>query len=352
MAHHPTTVCAAIRGRCRVLVAACVAAGGVSLAAWVGPLHATGASSSVAIGQEGIPGFGHVFLIVGENTSASQISAKTAPYLTNSIKPHAAWLTRYYAVAERSLGNYVAMMSGQFNSCEAQNAFSFTNGDVPGQIACHQNVDNLFHQLDVARISWLDWQESAANPCDMFDHGAIWAKNGYVSHRNPTLYFDDVQAHHSSEDVVPSAECRAKVLPAGTTAPNDMSFFNAALAAGNVARFSLVLPNVCQSGSDLCTGSSNTVTQFDDFLRREVPMIEASRVFGTDGRIIITWDEGGDPDPRHILMVVLGARVKPGVYSGGPFTHYSLLRTLEDGFGLTPHLARAAQAKPLSQIWK
>ena len=68
----------------------------------------------------------------------------------------------------------------------------------------------LFHQLDVAGISWLDWEESAANPCDMFDHGAIWAKNGYVSHRNPTLYLDDIQAHHASEDVVPSAECRAK----------------------------------------------------------------------------------------------------------------------------------------------
>ena len=66
----------------------------------------------------------------------------------------------------------------------------------------------------------------------------------------------------------------------------------------------------------------------------------------------MTWDEGGDPQPRHIDLVVLGAHVKPGVYSGGPFTHYSLLRTLEDGFGLTPHLANAAKAQPLNQIWK
>ena len=119
-----------------------------------------------------------------------------------------------------------------------------------------------------------------------------------------------------------------------------MSFFNAALAEGNVARFNLVLPNVCESGSDLCAGSSNTVTQFDDFLRREIPKIEASPAFGRDGRIIITWDEGGDPIDGTFCMVVLGANVKPGVYGGGPFTHYSLLRTLEDGFGLTPHLAR------------
>jgi hypothetical protein len=309
------------------------------------------ARSSVARAIEGIPAFAHVFLIIGENTSENQVTAKTAPFLTSSIKPQAAWLTNYFAVAERSLGNYVAIVSGQFNSCEAQNAFSFTNGDVPGQIACHQNVDNLFHQLDGARISWLDWHESAGNPCDMFDHGAIWARNGYVSHRNPALYLDDIQANHSSEDIVPSAECRAKVLPAGTTAPDDMSFFNAALAKGTVARFNLVVPNVCESGSDLCGGSS-TVAQFDSFLSREIPKIKASPAFGANGTIIVTWDEGGDPQPRHIILVVLGAHVKPGVYGGGPFTHYSLLRTLEDGFGLTPHLANAAKAQPLNQIWK
>lgn len=53
-------------------------------------------------------------------------------------------------------------------------------------------------------------------------------------------------------------------------------------------------------------------------------------------------------------MAIIESRVKPGVYGGGPFTHYSLLRTLEDGCGLTGHLATAAQAKPLNlnQIWK
>lgn len=73
---------------------------------------ATRASSKVATGREGVPGFGRVFLIVGENASAGQVTARTAPYLTNSIRPEAAWLTRYFAVAERSLGNYVAMVSG------------------------------------------------------------------------------------------------------------------------------------------------------------------------------------------------------------------------------------------------
>jgi phosphatidylinositol-3-phosphatase len=301
--------------------------------------------------RDSVPSFGHVFLIVGENTSLSQITPQRAPYLTGTLEPKAAWLTRYFALTDGSLGDYAAMMSGQFVACEKNNDFSFTNGDVPGPRACHQHVDNLFHQLDIRGVSWREWNESAANPCDMFDHGAVWSKNAYSAHHSPALYFDDIQAHHSSEDVVPSSECRQKMLPAGTTGPNDMSSFDSALAAGDLARFNLVIPNDCENGHDPC-GTHDAVKQFDDFLAREVPKIEASPGFGADGTIIVTWDEGADSNPKHVLLAAVGARVRPGVYGKARHTHYSLLRTLEDGFGISRKLAHAAHARPLSEIWK
>jgi phosphatidylinositol-3-phosphatase len=306
-----------------------------------------------ASGNGSVPALGHVFVIAGENTSLSQITSQHAPYLSSVLKPQAAWLTRYFALTDGSLGDYVGMMSGQFITCEKHNDFSFTNGDVPGQHACHQRVDNLFHQLDMRRISWQEWNESAANSCDIFDHGAIWSKNTYSAHHSPALYFDDIQAHHSSEDVIPSAECREKVLPAGTTAPNDMSTFNSALAAGQVARFNLIIPNDCENGHDTC-GTHDAVRQFDDFLAREVPLVEASPAFGSDGTIIVTWDEGADPpkNPKHVLLAVIGGHVKPGVYNKTRYSHYSLLRTLEDGYGISRHLAHAARAHSFLGIWK
>jgi hypothetical protein len=95
-----------------------VAVAAMLFAGWagasIGGANTARASASLAARVERVPRFGHVFLIIGENTSASQITRKTASYLTDSIEPRAAWLTRYYAVAERSLGNYVAIMSGQF----------------------------------------------------------------------------------------------------------------------------------------------------------------------------------------------------------------------------------------------
>jgi len=308
------------------------------------------ATRAPAAGVDGVPGFGHVFLIVGENTSFRQVSPRNAPYLTGTVLPHGAWLTNYHGLTDGSLGDYAAMVSGQFVRCERNNDFSFTNGDVPGQIACHQSVDNLFHQLDGRGIPWQEWTESATNPCDMFDHGATWSHNLYVSHHSPALYFDDIQANHGSEDVIPSPECRQRVLPTGTTGPNDMSAFDGALAAGTVARFNLVIPNDCENGHDRC-GTHNAVHQFDDFVAREVPKIQASPQFGPDGLIVVVWDEGSDADPLHVGAALLGPHVKSST-SAAKFDHYSLLRTLEDGFGITRHLAHAAHAHAFTGVWR
>ena len=58
------------------------------------------------------------------------------------------------------------------------------------------------------------------------------------------------------------------------------------------------------------------------------------------------------PDRMNILLAVIGPQVLPGTYAGGPrYDHYSLLRTLEDGFRLG-HLAGAGHARVLGDIWR
>jgi acid phosphatase len=129
-----------------------------------------------------------------------------------------------------------------------------------------------------------------------------------------------------------------------------MSFFDALLASGNVGRFDMVIPNDCENGHDLC-GTHNAVRQFDDFLAREVPKIQASPAFGSDGVIVVVWDEGSDTDPLHVGAALLGPQVKPS-RSAARLDHYSLLRTLEDGFGISRHLAHAAHARAFTGIWR
>src|SRR3954470_19366064 len=121
------------------------------------------APARAATGLEGVPAFGHVFVIIGENTELGQINAGNAPFLLGTVKPDAAWLTNYFAVTHFSEANYAAMTSGQFTHCE----------QFDGAIAsCHQDVENLFQQLDSANVPWQSWMESMPTPCAVASAGA------------------------------------------------------------------------------------------------------------------------------------------------------------------------------------
>jgi phosphatidylinositol-3-phosphatase len=277
------------------------------------------------------PRFGHVFLVVGENTSAGQLSRRRAPFLA-ALERRSATLNDYRTFRRSSsLGQYVAMVSGQYTRCEANNA-------LPGR--CHQAVANLFSQLAGTGRSWRDWQESMPAPCTRVDTGKPARHNEYTAHHNPVLYFTGLRA-----------SCAADNLPMGGTGAQDTPAFDAALARGAVGDLNLIVPNDCENGHDPCGG--DPVRHFDRFLAREVPRIEASPAFGSDGLIVVTWDEGGDPphDPSHVLSVLAGPLVRPGSQSSARYDHYSLERTLADGFRLPP-LAHARTARPIAGVWR
>ena len=48
--------------------------------------------------------------------------------------------------------------------------------------------------------------------------------------------------------------------------------------------------------------------------------------------------------------IFAGAHVQRGITSSTPITHYNVLRTLEDMYGLTP-LAEAANASAITDVW-
>ena len=125
--------------------------------------------------------------------------------------------------------------------------------------------------------------------------------------------------------------------------------------------FVFVTPNLCDDGHDApCADHAvGGPAQLDQFLRRWVPIIVNSPAFQADGVLIITFDEGlessaccgeqrlpGQPHPPgfngpgggRVGAVVLSPFITPGTVSDTPYNHYSLLRWIEDTFGLDPHL--------------
>jgi phosphatidylinositol-3-phosphatase len=299
-------------------------------------------------GAEGVPAFDHVYLIIGENTELGQINATNSPYLTGTLKPTAAWLTNYFALTHFSEANYVGMTSGQYTHCQQ---FDYSAA------SCHQNVDNLFSQLDTAGVSWLAWMESMPAPCTLSSTGSAKAQNHYGAKHNPPIFFDGIEGSGGSWTDPATGECLTKDIPAGGAGPNDMSTFDAAVASGGTAQFNFVVPNECEDGHDNCKPTGNAVTQFDQFLQREIPKIQAG---DPNALILVTYDEGtsnrGDGNGHqfagggNVAFFAVGPQVVHGVY-GATYDHYSLLRTLEDGYGLGSYLGGAAGASPITGIW-
>ena len=322
-----------------------LAAGLIALAA------ATPAPASAANRVEGVPHFGHVFVIIGENTDYSHVDSTNAPYLMSTLRGQAAWLDSYYAATHWSQANYVAMVTGQFTTCEQKD----------GGITCHQNVDNLYHQLDVAGKSWKVWLEGSPGKCD--GGGSTCSSvnpcplSGFYTTGNPPILFDDIEGPGGVwSATTPSGECVSNDIPAGDVS-DGMSTFNADLAFGDVAAFNTIIPNGCEDGESNCAPVNNRYTQFDDFLAREVPLIESSPAFGRDGVIVIVYDEDERAGSKsglgaggHTVCALLSPLLTPGDYGAQTYS-YSLLRTVQDGFAVSPYLGAAADVSPLPVLW-
>jgi hypothetical protein len=73
--------------------------------------------------------------------------------------------------------------------------------------------------------------------------------------------------------------------------------------------------------------------------------------------VVITFDESDRNSDNRISTILLGDMVKearqqdPKALSK-PYDHYSLLRTIEDNFGLDPLTANDRDAAPITDIWK
>jgi phosphatidylinositol-3-phosphatase len=307
------------------------------------------APATAATGLEGVPSFGHVFLIVGENTSLSELNRNSAPYQVGWVKQHSAWLTDYWAISHYSTSNYIAMTSGQFLHCHQLDEKPAT---------CNQDVNNLFHQLDVAGVSWTEWNESMPEPCYLVNAGASKDGNSYRVKHNPAVYYADIEGGDFSGTQGVSAECRNKVVAMGGTGFNDTGAFDTALASGDVADFNYIVPNQCEDGHDNCKPQGNNIVQFDDFLQREIPQIMDSPAWGPSDLIFVVYDEGGGKSPNNTdkfaggnpPFAVIGDPVHDAIYTSFA-NHYGLLRTLEDGYGIAEHVGAAASAGTLGNIW-
>ncbi len=370
-------VLAAGDGRPALAAAGAGGAGGAAAAAGravavgaAGAIDAIGAAGTAgavpaAGGLEGVPRYSHVVLLVLENESfaATWGSGSAAAYL-NGLRSRGVLADHYYATSHNSLGNYIAMVSGQpvqpatAADCEALNLYDC----VQGQSAM-AGGRNLADQVEGAGLTWKGYMDAMPGPCFHADyspaalppdpyqgHSTSPPAFNYADRHNPFLYFADV--------VGDDGRCRAHVVPFSGLASD--------LAGDSLPAFSFITPDTCNDGhDDPCAGGSRGgLARADLWLSQNVPAL-LDYLLAHDGLLLITFDEastadtsgcctggpGGGPGAGgRVGLLALSAAVRAGGVVGTPYDHASLLRTIEDALGIAEHLNNAATALPMADV--
>jgi phosphatidylinositol-3-phosphatase len=138
------------------------------------------------------------------------------------------------------------------------------------------------------------------------------------------------------------------------------------LANNTLASYSLIVPDQCNDmhGTGGCS-NPNLIAAGDTYVGNTVKEIMASKSW-QEGRnaIVITWDEddfsdSGQPGTGccgstvgggHVATIVITNKTKAPITDATPYNHYSLLRSMEDAFGLSC-LAGACDVTPMTPLF-
>lgn len=322
------------------------------------------------------PPIRHVFIIVLENESFETTfgAGSHSPYLADSLIGAGAFLRQYYGTGHASLDNYISMISGiapdpaTQADCGRYDDFVQTGTAPDGQpigsgCVYPAHVPTIANQLADHHLTWKAYMEGMGSDTGRepatCGHPAIGARDQtsreteldrYATKHNPFMYF------HS---VIDSPSCATSVVPlAGLE--SDLS------SRGTTANYNFITPDLCHDGHNApCkNGEPGGLVSADAFLKHWVPIIMRSPAYRDGGLIIITFDEAASADasaccneqsgPNTKLpgahgpgggrtgAVLLSPFIKPGTVSDVPYNHYSMLRSVEDLFGLK-HLGYASQ---------
>lgn len=288
----------------------------LSVAFVFGPQRGLGAR---AAGPASLPVFSHIFVIVLENHEYNSVIGNAkAPY-TNSLASAYGLATQYYGIRHPSLPNYMALTGGS------------TFGIKSDCNKCFKNVTNLADQIEASGRTWKAYMESMPTPCYLGD-----SPDGlYAQKHNPFVYYNDIRLN--------SARCNADDVP--------FTQFYTDVSNGTLPNFAWITPNMCNDAHDC------DISVADTWLSQVVPLILNSPAYQDNGALFLTFDEGttnlgccGLAHGGHVATLVISPLGLAGYQSSVPETHYSLLRTVEDCWGL-PAMRSAKKSSAMSEFF-
>lgn len=266
--------------------------------------------------------FDRVVLIVLENEGTRD--ALSDPFFSQLTR-NAAWFSNYYAIAHPSFPNYIALVAGS--------TLDRVDDHRPPPLKSATIVD----RLEAKGLTWKSYAENYPGRCFLGSAAGAGKLTPtatptelYVRKHVPLLAFASIQQDRNRCGNVVNADQ-----------------FMEDVRSGALPNYSFYTPNMFNDGHDTSLGvASKWVSGFLDRLHAARGLERTL--------VIVTWDEGAGSDFRanKVLALLLGDVVNPGQYRQ-EMSHYSLLRSIEDNFGLEPIADGDREARPLPQaVWR
>lgn len=235
-------------------------------------------------------------------------------------------LTQHYATTHPSLPNYISLIGGD--------TFDITDNCTDFD-DCYIDSPSLPDLIEASGRTWKTYQDDMPEPC--FTGETL----RYVRKHNPFIFFDPIRKNRD--------RCQGSIVP--------LPQMDVDIALNNLPNFIFITPDICYSSHDC------TLDLADGWLKEQMdklyPALESS---GEPYLIILTWDEGqgehsccGLPEKAggRIATVLISPQVRENFQDATPYSHYSVLKTISEAWGL-PYLGHAADAETslIAAPWK
>jgi len=249
-----------------------------------------------------------VIIVVLENTKVED--ALNQPF-QKELAQKGAFFSNYFAVTHPSQPNYIAMIAGSTFGVD-------TNSNVT------LSAPTIADLLERAGKTWRVYADDYPGNCYL---GA--SHNLYVRKHLPFLSFASVQnSPEKCANIVSSRRFRSDVVNNG------------------LPTYSLFVPNLDNDGHDTSPAYA------DRWLKKTFGAMLMNTTLMKSTLFVVTYDEDDDHGNNQIFTVFVGDSVRAGVQSNTLYDHYSLLRTIEDIFGLGTLHQNDERAAPILDVWK
>ena len=261
-----------------------------------------------------VPAFSHIVIVIGENTaSGSVFGSSNAPYI-NALAAAGAKFTNSFAIEHPSQPNYLDLYSGSNQG--------ITNDNLP---SAHFTTANLGKELIAAGKTFTTYSDGL--PSVGYD-GA--SSGSYARKHNPAANWMGTGTNQ---------------IPTTTNQP----FTAFPTTFSSLPSVSFVVPDLCHDGHDVCAPLNNSVKQYDTWVQQNLDAYKTWCI-ANNSLLIVTYDEDDGSSSNKISTVFYGANVAVNTYTQ-TINHYSILRMMEDAFGITTHAGAAATASLINFCW-